>query len=109
MTQNKVQDAKSPETISKSADSLSLKQSKDINNGERNFDLVIDGVPYFIRSVPFRFNDELRFRIIVNNATEHVFTWDSQLSMLRAIDDDAAILSDRVEEAISQKLQTQVK
>jgi hypothetical protein len=47
--------------------------------------------------------------VIVNNDTEHIFTWDSQVNMLRAIDDDGAALSDRLEEAISEKLQSQVK
>lgn len=78
-------------------------------NDERNFNLVIDGVPYFIKSIPFSYNDELRFRVFINDETEHVFTWDSQVKMLRAIDDDASIIPDRLEEAISDKLQSQLK
>jgi hypothetical protein len=35
-----------------------------------------------------------------------VFTWDSSLGQLRAIDDDASTLPDNVEEAISEKLQS---
>jgi hypothetical protein len=40
----------------------------------RNFDLVVDGVPYPIKSTTFSFNNELRFRIALNGATEHIFT-----------------------------------
>lgn len=76
---------------------------------ERNFNLIIDGVPYFVRSIPFSYNDELRFRVIINNDTEHVFTWDSQVRMLRAIDDDASMIPGQLEEAISEKLQGQLK
>ena len=76
---------------------------------ERNFNLVIDGVPYLIKSIPFLYNGELRFRVFVNDDTEHVFTWDSEVKMLRAIDDDASIIPDGLEEAISDKLQSQVK
>ena len=76
---------------------------------ERNFNLVIDGVPYFIKSIPFSYNDELRFRVIINDETEHVFAWDSEVKMLRAIDDDASLLPDRLEEAINEKLQIRVK
>lgn len=76
---------------------------------QRNFNLVIDGVPYFIKSIPFSYNDELRFRVFINDETEHVFTWDSEVKMLRAIDDDASMLPDRLEEAISDKLQSQAK
>jgi hypothetical protein len=88
---------------------ISSKKIRGSKNEERNFDLVIDGVPYSIRSTPFLYNGEIRFNVIVNNDTEHVFTWDSQVNMLRAIDDDGAALSDRLEEAISEKLQSQVK
>ncbi|HET9744702.1 MAG TPA: hypothetical protein VFP97_03250 [Chitinophagaceae bacterium] len=76
---------------------------------ERNFNLVIDGVPYFIKSIPFPYNDELRFRVFINDETEHVFTWDSEVKMLRAIDDDASMLPDGLEVAISDKLQNQAK
>lgn len=76
---------------------------------ERNFNLVIDGVPYLIKSISFLYNGELRFRVFVNDDTEHVFTWDSEVKMLRAIDDDASIIPDGLEEAISDKLQSQVK
>ena len=76
---------------------------------QRNFNLVIDGVPYFIKSIPFSYNEELRFRVIINDDTENVFTWDSEVKMLRAIDDDASLLPDRLEEAISGKLQTRTK
>ena len=84
-------------------------QSPGVRTDERSFDILIDGVPYLIRSVPFLYNDELRFRVTVNNDTEHIFTWDSEVSMLRAIDDDASTLPDRLEEAISDKLQSHTK
>ena len=76
---------------------------------ERNFDLVVDRVPYTIKSIPFLFNDESRFRIILNGASEHVFTWDSQINMLRAINDDSSVLPAGLEEALSEKLQHQLK
>jgi hypothetical protein len=72
---------------------------------EKNFDLLLDGVPYIIRSVPFLFNEEWRFRISVNGDEAHVFTWDSEAKMLRAIDDEASTLPVGLEEAISNKLQ----
>ena len=76
---------------------------------EKNFHLLVDGVPYVIRSIPVLFNDELRFRIIINEAAEHLFTWDPQIGMLRAIDDDASVLPDGLELALSEKLQSQLK
>jgi hypothetical protein len=76
----------------------------------RNFDLVVDGVPYAIRSIPFSFNNELRFRIVLNGATEHIFTWDPQISiMVRPINDDSSVLPVGLEEALSEKLQCLLK
>jgi hypothetical protein len=72
---------------------------------KKRFDLMIDGVPYDIMAIPFSFNDEVRYTISINGGEEHVFTWDSELGALRAIDDGASIIPARVEEAISEKLQ----
>ena len=86
-----------------------VKKIPGFRTNERNFDLLVDGVPYTIKSMPFLFNDELRFRIIINGASEHVFTWDSQINMLRAINDDSSVLPAGLEEALSEKLQHQIK
>ena len=77
-----------------------------LRNDERNFDLVVDDVPYFVKAAPFSFNGETRFSVTVNDGPEHIFTWDSEIKALRAIDDEASILPDSVEEAIGQKLQS---
>ncbi len=77
------------------------------NNGnkmEENFDLVVDKVPYSIRVTPFWFNDEKRFRISVNDDNGHVFAWDPDIVGLHALDDDAAVLPDSLEKAISDRL-----
>lgn len=75
----------------------------------KNFNLLVDGVPYTVKSIPFLFNEELRFRIILNGASEHVFTWDSEIGKLRAINDDSSVLPAGLEEAVSEKLQSQLK
>jgi hypothetical protein len=80
-----------------------------IRTDERNFDLLVDGVPYLVKATPFSFNGEARFYISINGDGEHVFTWDSEIGGLRAIDDSASILPDGLEEAISEKLQSQEK
>jgi hypothetical protein len=85
---------------------IATKRVKPLRTDVRTFNLLVDGVPYLVRSVPFFFNDELRFRISINGNSEYVFTWDSELGSLRGIDDNAAILPDGLEEAISEKLQT---
>jgi len=72
---------------------------------ERHFNILVDSVPYMVKAVPFSFNGETRFRVSFNGSPEHVFTWDSSLGQLRAIDDDSSTLPDNLEIAISEKLQ----
>jgi len=103
------QTSKQGKTKDTSADrnsGIATKKIKSIRTDERSFDLLVDGVPYQIRSVPFLFNEELRFNISVNGNPMHVFTWDSELGNLRGIDDNAGSLPAGLEEAISEKLQT---
>lgn len=72
----------------------------------RTFNLLVDDVPYVVTASPFSFNEEIRYNVTVNGSTEHIFTWDSELRMIRAIDDDAAELPGSLEEAISARLQS---
>jgi hypothetical protein len=73
---------------------------------ERRFNLVVDSVPYVVKATPFSFNGETRYKVSFNESSEHVFTWDSSLGQLRAIDDDASTMPDNLEIAISEKLQS---
>ena len=66
----------------------------------------MDEVPYFIKAAPFRFNGETRFSVTVNDGPEHIFTWDTDVKGLRAIDDESSIMPDSLEKAISQRLQS---
>ena len=81
-------------------------ESKSLGPHEKNFCIIVDSVPYVIKAIPFSFNDEIRYRVSFNGSPEHVFTWDSSLSQLRAIDDDSATMPDNSEIAISEKLQS---
>ena len=60
---------------------------------ERDFNLMVDSVPYLVH-------------ISINGGDQHVFTWDSEVGGLRAIDDAAASLPVAVEEEISARLQS---
>jgi hypothetical protein len=72
---------------------------------EHNFDLVVGGVPYSVKAEPFEFNTETRFKVRYNGGDEHIFTWDSSIGRLTAIDDDAGLIPDDVERAIAERLQ----
>ncbi len=71
---------------------------------EKVYDIKVDKVPYHIRVTPFLFNDEKRFRVSINGDSGHVFAWDPDIVGLHALDDDAAILPNGLEKAISDRL-----
>jgi hypothetical protein len=72
---------------------------------EQSFQLLLSGVPYFVKVTPFEFNTETRFKVSYNEGDEHIFTWDSSLGRLAAIDDDAGTIPDDLETAIAGKIQ----
>lgn len=72
----------------------------------QNFDVVVSGVPYNVHVVPFEFNGEKRFKIAYNGGVEHIFTWDSSIGRLTAIDDDSVSIPDEAEQAIASVLQS---
>jgi hypothetical protein len=72
---------------------------------EHSFELLLSGVPYFVKAEPFEFNTETRYRVSYNGSDEHIFTWDSSLGRLTAIDEDAGTIPDDLETAIADRLQ----
>ena len=72
---------------------------------EQSFQLILNGVPYFVKATPFEYNTETRFKVSYNEGDEHIFTWDSILGRLTAIDDGAGDIPDDLESAIAGKLQ----
>ena len=72
---------------------------------EETFQLLVDGIPYIVKIIPYDFNGEVRFRVSYNGGPEHIFTWNSELGRVAAIDDDSSTMPDSLEQAIAQKLQ----
>ena len=89
--------------VDQSLDDYPRKELKHSN--EKSFNILVDSVPYMVKAVPFSFNGEIRYRVSFNGSSEHVFTWDSSLGQLRAINDDSSTIPDNLEIAISEKLQ----
>jgi hypothetical protein len=72
----------------------------------KNFQLVVDGVPYEVRATPFEYNGETRFKVAYNNEVEYIFTWDTGIGQFTAIDEDSHTMPDTLEQAIAAKLQS---
>ena len=71
---------------------------------DQTFELLLSGVPYFVKATPFDYNGESRFKVSYNGGDEHIFTWDADMGRLSAIDDDAISIPDDLEAAISSRL-----
>jgi hypothetical protein len=71
----------------------------------KTYALLVDDSPYEVMVQPFDYNGEERFYVSVNGGEEHVFTWDSEMKRLTAIDQQASTLPDALEQEISNRLQ----
>ena len=69
----------------------------------QSFELLLSGVPYFVKAEPFDYNGETRFKVNYNG-NEHIFAWDADISSLSAIDEDGIDIPDELETAISSRL-----
>jgi hypothetical protein len=78
-------------------------QRKPVNR--KSYDILVNEIPYLVNAEPFTYNGEQRYYVSINGGPEHVFTWDSEIGRLRAIDNDAATMPDALEEEISNRLQ----
>ena len=74
----------------------------------QTFELMVDGIPVIVRATPYEFNTETRFLVSYNGSDEYVFTWDSSLGRLTAIGDGSEEIPDAIEEAIAEKLQSNI-
>jgi hypothetical protein len=68
------------------------------------FELLVDGVPYEVRTTPFQFNDDIRYRVSYNGGPIFIFVWDQQIKQHTAIGDGSGSIPDNLELAISKKL-----
>lgn len=70
-----------------------------------SFQLILDGVPYDIKAVPFKFNEGIRYSVAFNGSSEFIFAWDDDAGQYIAIDHDSSDIPANVESAIAQQLQ----
>ncbi len=49
---------------------------------EHNFEIIVDGLPYIVKVIPFQFNSETRYRVSYNGGEENIFVWDSEVKQL---------------------------
>ena len=72
----------------------------------KNFELIVDGVPFEVKAKPFMFNEDLRFAVTYNDSEEYIFARDAEAGQLLAIDSDAVDIPDNLEQAIAERLRT---
>lgn len=68
-------------------------------------EMTVGNIPYEVKVVPYEYNTETRFRVSYGDSPEYIFTWDSSLGRLAAINDESSTLPDDVEVARAEKLE----
>lgn len=71
---------------------------------QQTIQLLINKIPYVVKVMPFKFNDETRFTVSFNDSDEYVFTYDTNVSQYVPIGDGTETIPDDLEVAISEKL-----
>ena len=71
---------------------------------QHKFELLVDGVPYFVNISPFNYNNQVRYKVSYNGGKEDIFVWDTSIKRLFPIDEAASILPDGLSVAISNKI-----
>jgi hypothetical protein len=84
-----------------------IDQTKANKDNERYFNLLVDNIPYRVEYEPFFFNEQVRYYVSINVGPKNVFVWDTTVGQFRAINDKAGVLPVGLEQAISEKLETQ--
>ncbi|MCW3107789.1 MAG: hypothetical protein JWQ09_2295 [Segetibacter sp.] len=71
---------------------------------EQSFQLLLNGVPYFVKATPFEFNTDTRFKVSFNGSDDFVFTYDRTVGHYVAIGDDSETIPVDLEVAIAERL-----
>lgn len=71
---------------------------------EQSFQLLLNGIPYIVKAMPFKFNTETRFRVSFNGSDEFIFTYDTSVGQYVAIGDETATIPADLEVAIAERL-----
>lgn len=87
-------------------DFCKFNQTKVVIMNTKNFEIIVDGVPYMIKATPFNFNEEKRFTVSYNGGEEVVFTFDVSLKRFVPLGDEAIEIPDNLESEIASKLVT---
>jgi hypothetical protein len=74
------------------------------NRKEQTFHVVDNGTPYTVKLTSFKFNDDTRYYISVNDEAPVLYVWDEPLKQLRALNDSGDRLPTSLETFINEKL-----
>lgn len=106
---------KNKQSTSESRASQQIQQVISDNNptqrkpaNRKTYVFLLDSVPYSVTAEPFTFNSGQRYYVTVNGGPEYIFSWDPEMGRLAAIDVDASILPDALEQEISARLEAEI-
>lgn len=79
-------------------------QSEKSNGNVTRFNIAVEQIPYHVEVSSFKFNNETRYDVTINNGPRDIFVWDKEMKMYRGLDDKSAILPDGLMIELNRKL-----
>ena len=73
-------------------------------NKSHDFQVTVDGVPYFVEATPYELNDQIRYHVSINGGPLLSFAWNDELQLFKALNDDASTLPEGLILAITQNI-----
>lgn len=75
-----------------------------IDRLSHHFNITVDNVGYRVVAMPFSFNNQMRYKVNVNNGASGILAWDDELGIYQELNGKATILPNGVLRAINFKL-----
>jgi len=60
---------------------------------EKKFNLVVKGISYHVRTIPFSLHDQVLYRVVINGSTDHLVVKDSKTGSFTGIDNESSTLT----------------
>ncbi|MCC6287406.1 MAG: hypothetical protein IT249_05935 [Chitinophagaceae bacterium] len=68
--------------------------------------ITVDNIDYDVKVTPVMINNYKRLIININDAADHIYTWDEQAHSLKALDEEVSVIPKPLEKAISDRLKS---
>jgi hypothetical protein len=72
-----------------------------------HLELEVNNMPYIVKADPCMYNDEVQYKVSVNNSEEILFVFDTEIGRYVAAGSEGAVVPEDLEEEIGSRLNTE--